>query len=122
MLSCKSLLVTQPGSISCGMASTLWTAASAAHAATYGRGKVALPQVAAEHETAPTSQALRLRAQVEMMPVYYPNAEEARNPRLYADNVRHLMARALGAQLCEHGLTTHARLKRAGIAVDWTGR
>ena len=60
--------------------------------------------------------------QVEILPVYYPSAAEASNPRLYADNVRQLMAARLGAELCDHGLQAHTRLKRARIAVDWTGR
>ena len=60
--------------------------------------------------------------QVEVLPVYYPSPEEASSPRLYADNVRKLMAGALGAELCDHGLAAHTRLKKNRIAVDWTGR
>lgn len=69
-----------------------------------------------------TSWSTAAGVQVEILPVYRPSPEEVSNPRLYADNVRRLMAARLGAELCDHGLTAHARLKRARIAVDWTGR
>lgn len=42
--------------------------------------------------------------------------------RLYADNVRALMADALGATLSKQGLREQQLLKREGICVDWTGR
>ena len=71
---------------------------------------------------------LRVQAQfvnhleVEILPVYRPSPAEAESPRLYADNVRHLMAARLGCHLCEEGIEAHMRIKRAGIMVDWTGR
>ena len=37
--------------------------------------------------------------EVEYLPVYYPNEEEKENPRLYANNVRKVMAKALGKPL-----------------------
>ena len=59
---------------------------------------------------------------VEILPVYRPSTAEAGDPKLYANNVRQLMAARGGLQLCEEGLEAHMRLKRAGIMVDWTGR
>jgi hypothetical protein len=44
-----------------------------------------------------------LCVQVVLLPVYYPSEDEARNPQLYAANVRALMARELGATVSDHG-------------------
>ena len=44
-----------------------------------------------------------LCVQVVLLPVYYPSEDEARNPQLYAANVRALMARELGASVSDHG-------------------
>ena len=44
-----------------------------------------------------------LCVQVVLLPVYYPSDEEARNPKLYAANVRALMAHELGATVSDHG-------------------
>jgi hypothetical protein len=41
--------------------------------------------------------------QMVLLPVYYPSEDEARNPQLYASNVRALMARELGATVSDHG-------------------
>ena len=49
-------------------------------------------------------------------------AQEAADPKLYAENVRRLMAERLGAQLSSHGLKEQQELKRAGICVDMMGR
>ncbi|EIE20186.1 hypothetical protein COCSUDRAFT_7910, partial [Coccomyxa subellipsoidea C-169] len=38
-------------------------------------------------------------ADIEVLPPYMPSAEERADPRLYAENVRRLMAERLGAQL-----------------------
>ena len=35
------------------------------------------------------------RAELEFMPVYYPNTDEQKDPKLYAANVRNLMASSL---------------------------
>ena len=41
--------------------------------------------------------------------------------RLYADNVRALMAQRLGAKLSDQGLKEQQMLKQEGVCVDWTG-
>ena len=35
------------------------------------------------------------RAQLEFLPVYHPNASEQKDPKLFASNVRELMAKSL---------------------------
>jgi lysophosphatidylcholine acyltransferase/lyso-PAF acetyltransferase len=40
--------------------------------------------------------------EVRYLPVYYPSDEEKSNPKLFAKNVRQVMARALGVQTTEH--------------------
>jgi hypothetical protein len=42
--------------------------------------------------------------EVEVLPVYRPSEEEKQSPRLYADNVRRLMAERLGVPLSPQGL------------------
>ena len=49
-------------------------------------------------------------------------AQEREDPRLYAENVRSLMAEKLGAELSSHGLKEQQALKRAGVCVDLMGR
>lgn len=49
-------------------------------------------------------------------------AEEQRSPELYANNVRELMGKSLGAELSSHGIKDQQALKANGIYVDWTGR
>ncbi|KAK9901224.1 hypothetical protein WJX75_001079 [Coccomyxa subellipsoidea] len=61
-------------------------------------------------------------ADVEVLPPYIPSAEERADPRLYAENVRRLMAEKLGAQLSPQGIREQQLLKRHGVCVDWTGR
>ena len=48
--------------------------------------------------------------------------QEKKDPRLYAENVRAVMARGLGADLSEHGLREQQALRRAGVCVDMMGR
>ncbi|KAL3162290.1 hypothetical protein ABBQ32_009979 [Trebouxia sp. C0010 RCD-2024] len=60
--------------------------------------------------------------EVEVLPIYYPSAEERQSPELYASNVRKVMGDALGAELSNHGIPQQQALKRNGIYVDWTGR
>ncbi|KAK9828960.1 hypothetical protein WJX72_003052 [[Myrmecia] bisecta] len=60
--------------------------------------------------------------EVEILEPYMPSAEEKANPRLYAENVRKLMAEKLGATLSPCGIAEQQALKRAGVYVDWTGR
>lgn len=59
--------------------------------------------------------------QVVLLPVYHPSDEEASNPALYAQNVRALMARELGAVLSDHGLDDNVALKKNHVHVNFTG-
>ena len=59
---------------------------------------------------------------VHVLPPYTPSPAERKDPRLYADNVRHLMALELGVELSRYGIPEQQMLKRAGCCVDWTGR
>lgn len=61
-------------------------------------------------------------ADVEVLPPYMPSAAERADPRLYAENVRLLMAEKLGARLSDQGLREQQLLKHHGVCVDWTGR
>ena len=54
--------------------------------------------------------------------VFFCLAQERKDPRLYAENVRSLMAEKLGAELSSHGLKEQQALKRAGVCVDLMGR
>ncbi|CAH2039248.1 unnamed protein product, partial [Iphiclides podalirius] len=40
--------------------------------------------------------------EIEFLPVYYPSEEEKRDPKLYARNVREVMARALGVPVLDY--------------------
>ena len=60
-------------------------------------------------------------AQVEILPVYVPNSKEKADPKLYAENVRVLMAKRLGVPLADAGILDHIRLKHAGLFVDSSG-
>ncbi|XP_047993331.1 lysophosphatidylcholine acyltransferase isoform X2 [Leguminivora glycinivorella] len=40
--------------------------------------------------------------EIEFLPVYYPNEEERRDPKLYARNVRDVMAKALGVPVLDY--------------------
>jgi lysophosphatidylcholine acyltransferase/lyso-PAF acetyltransferase len=40
--------------------------------------------------------------EVQYLPVYYPSDEEKSDPKLFANNVRQVMARALGVPTTEH--------------------
>ncbi|XP_013136431.1 PREDICTED: 1-acylglycerophosphocholine O-acyltransferase 1 [Papilio polytes] len=40
--------------------------------------------------------------EIEFLPVYYPNEEEKKDPKLYARNVRDVMARALGVPVLDY--------------------
>ncbi|GLV42288.1 Lysophosphatidylcholine acyltransferase [Carabus blaptoides fortunei] len=40
--------------------------------------------------------------EIEFLPVYQPNAEEKRDPKLFANNVRNVMARALGIPVSDY--------------------
>ncbi|XP_055526242.1 lysophosphatidylcholine acyltransferase isoform X3 [Wyeomyia smithii] len=40
--------------------------------------------------------------EIEFLPVYYPSEEEKRDPKLYAKNVRNLMARELGIPISDY--------------------
>ena len=60
--------------------------------------------------------------EVQVLQPYRPSEAERENPRLYADNVRKLMAAELGAKLSPYGIPEQQMLKRAGYCVDKTGR
>ncbi|XP_040287239.1 lysophosphatidylcholine acyltransferase 1 isoform X1 [Bufo bufo] len=40
--------------------------------------------------------------EIEFLPIYTPSEEEKRNPALYANNVRHVMAKALGVSVTDY--------------------
>ncbi|XP_007949814.1 lysophosphatidylcholine acyltransferase 1 [Orycteropus afer afer] len=42
------------------------------------------------------------QVEIEFLPVYSPSEEEKRNPALYASNVRHVMAEALGVSVTDY--------------------
>lgn len=44
---------------------------------------------------------LRNHCEVEFLPVYYPNEAEKKDPKLFADNVRQVMAKALNVPVSE---------------------
>lgn len=60
--------------------------------------------------------------EVIVLPPYVPSKEEKSDPRLYADNVRKLMAEELGVKLSPYGLPEQQMIKREGFSVDWPGR
>lgn len=62
------------------------------------------------------------RCEVLVLPPYLPSAEERADPRLYADNVRALMAQHLGAKLSRYGIPEQQMIKRARYCIDWSGR
>ena len=62
------------------------------------------------------------RCTVEVLPPYIPDAAEKQDPRLYADNVRRYMGKALGAKLSPYGIPEQQMLKRARYCVDSSGR
>lgn len=51
--------------------------------------------------------------EIEFLPVYSPNEEEKKDPKLYAHNVRNLMARALGVPTSEYSYEDCRLLKKA---------
>ncbi|XP_053606196.1 lysophosphatidylcholine acyltransferase isoform X2 [Plodia interpunctella] len=56
--------------------------------------------------------------EIEFLPVYYPNEEERRDPKLYASNVRNVMAEALGVPVLDYtydDCKLAARAKQLGI-------
>ncbi|KAK9843883.1 hypothetical protein WJX84_004630 [Apatococcus fuscideae] len=77
--------------------------------------------------TSPLFHMLRMLCQfsnsleVEILPVYVPNSKEKADPKLYAENVRVLMAKRLGVPLADAGILDHIRLKHAGLFVDSSG-
>lgn len=59
--------------------------------------------------------------EVEVLPVYYPSDEEVANPTLYANNVRSLMGKALGAKLVEQTFEHNIALKKNHVHVNFLG-
>lgn len=61
---------------------------------------------------------LHSSCEIEFLPVYYPNEEEKRNPKLYARNVRDVMARALNIPVMDYtydDCKLIARAKQLGV-------
>ncbi|CAI5738129.1 unnamed protein product [Hyaloperonospora brassicae] len=54
------------------------------------------------------------RMEVEILPAYYPSEQEQNNPQLYANNVREVMAKALGVSTTNHAFEDMAMLMRLG--------
>jgi lysophosphatidylcholine acyltransferase/lyso-PAF acetyltransferase len=59
---------------------------------------------------------------VRVLPLYEPSAAERADPAVYAENVRHHMAAALGVPPVSAGIEEWAALKAAGICTDALGR
>lgn len=53
------------------------------------------------------------RVEVEFLPVYTPNDEEKTNPKLFADNVQTVMARALGVPVSDYSFEDCIMMNRA---------
>ncbi|XP_013188558.1 lysophosphatidylcholine acyltransferase [Amyelois transitella] len=56
--------------------------------------------------------------EIEFLPVYYPTEDEKRDPKLYASNVRNVMAKALGVPVLDYtydDCKLAARAKQLGI-------
>ncbi|XP_050300301.1 lysophosphatidylcholine acyltransferase isoform X2 [Anthonomus grandis grandis] len=51
--------------------------------------------------------------EVEFLPVYYPNDEEKRNPKLFANNVRAVMAKALGVPVVDYSYSDCKMMTKA---------
>jgi lysophosphatidylcholine acyltransferase/lyso-PAF acetyltransferase len=62
------------------------------------------------------------KCEVHVLKPYIPSKAEEADPRLYADNVRRLMAKELGAKLSPYGIPEQQMLKRAGYCVEKYGR
>ncbi|KAG6964232.1 hypothetical protein JG688_00007786 [Phytophthora aleatoria] len=54
------------------------------------------------------------RLEVEILPAYYPSEREQNDPQLYANNVREVMAKALGVPTTNHAFEDVAMLMRVG--------
>ncbi|GMF23157.1 unnamed protein product [Phytophthora fragariaefolia] len=54
------------------------------------------------------------RLEVEILPAYYPSPREQSDPQLYANNVRDVMAQALGIPTTNHAFEDVAMLMRVG--------
>uniref|UniRef100_A0AAV1TQ52 EF-hand domain-containing protein n=1 Tax=Peronospora matthiolae TaxID=2874970 RepID=A0AAV1TQ52_9STRA len=54
------------------------------------------------------------RMEVEILPAYYPSEREQVDPQLYANNVREVMAKALGISTTNHAFEDMAMLMRLG--------
>ncbi|OWZ21863.1 Lysophosphatidylcholine acyltransferase [Phytophthora megakarya] len=57
------------------------------------------------------------RMEVEILPTYYPSECEQNDPQLYANNVREVMAQALGVPTTNHAYEDVAMLMRVGVRV-----
>lgn len=62
------------------------------------------------------------RCHLECLPVYYPSEAEKRDPALYAENVKTLMAEALGVPQSDKGISHVYALTKAGVYVQRDGR
>uniref|UniRef100_A0A2A4K8A0 EF-hand domain-containing protein n=1 Tax=Heliothis virescens TaxID=7102 RepID=A0A2A4K8A0_HELVI len=63
--------------------------------------------------------------EIEFLPVYYPSEEEKRDPKLYARNVRDVMAKALGVPVLDYtydDCRLIARAKQLGIPAAASAR
>ncbi|KAG2831918.1 hypothetical protein PC116_g10039 [Phytophthora cactorum] len=54
------------------------------------------------------------RLEVEILPAYYPSEREQNDPQFYANNVREVMAKALGVPTTNHAFEDVAMLMRVG--------
>ncbi|GLC36238.1 hypothetical protein PLESTB_001365200 [Pleodorina starrii] len=56
-----------------------------------------------------------------ILPPYIPSDEEKANPKLFAANVRQLMAKAMDQPLLPHNHAHFLALKKLKVTVDWSG-
>ncbi|KAG2482434.1 hypothetical protein HYH03_018638 [Edaphochlamys debaryana] len=63
----------------------------------------------------------RNELEIKILPPYVPSAEEKADPKLFANNVRTLMGRAMGKPLLKQGHAQFLALKKLHVVVDWSG-
>eukprot|EP00798_Chlamydomonas_sp_ICE-L_P011193 gene11193-18810_t len=60
--------------------------------------------------------------EVEILPPYFPNEDETKDPLLFAENVRKLMSEKLGLPMVEDSQADYLDIVKSGVSVSWDGR